>query len=101
MIIDGDRNVIHPAGSGAGGTEQGPARAERKIRPEDAVEISGEARAGTHKIWQPDLKPTESEMSATLNQVRAVLRERIRSGFYDSEGVLGTIAGKMLDLFGL
>ena len=100
MTIHGDRNVIHPAGI-AGSSPPGPAKAHRKTRPDDAVEISGEARAEASGITPLHLKPTESEINGTLNQIRTELRERIRTGFYDSEQVLGAIAGKMLDLFGL
>jgi hypothetical protein len=40
-------------------------------------------------------------MRASLDEVRACLRERIRDGYYDNEEILGSIACRMLDLFGL
>jgi len=102
LKVSGDHNVIPPAGGKAGGPERGSAKVRREVRPDDAVEISAKAKAATQSyVGKPGLNDTESEMSAALNQVRARLQERIRSGFYDSEEVLGSIANRMLDLFGL
>ena len=101
MMINGDHNVIPPVGKEAGALEQGLAKVRRGTRPDDAVEISGRTKAGAHEIRQPVHNSSEGGMSDTLQQVRAQLQERIRNGFYDNEEVLGSIASKMLDLFGL
>jgi len=102
LKINGDHNVIRPAGGKTGGPEQGPGKVRREARPEDAVEISGQAKAAPQSYaGKPVRNSTEGGMSDTLKQVRAQLQERIRSGFYDNEEVLGSIANTMLDLFGL
>lgn len=102
MIINGNHTVIPPVGGKTGDPERGPAKVRREARPDDAVEISAKAKAATQShVDKPGLNDTENEMGATLNQVRAQLQERIRSGFYDREEVLGSIANRMLDLFGL
>ena len=101
-MINGDHNVIPPVGGKTGGPEREPAKVRRDARPDDAVEISGRADMATRSsAGTPGLSNADGEMGATLNQVRAQLQQRIGSGFYDSEEVLGSIASKMLDLFGL
>jgi hypothetical protein len=100
LMINGDRNVIPPVGGATGGPER--AKVRRDMRPGDAVEISDQAKAATQSNAGPSgPRAADSEMGATLNRVHTQLQERIRSGFYDSEEVLGSIANKMLDLFGL
>ena len=102
MMINGDHNVIPPVGKETGAREQGPAKVRRGTRSDDAVEISGRAKAAAQSsAGKPGPNGIDSEMGATLNRVHTQLQERIRSGFYDSEEVLGSIANKMLDLFGL
>jgi hypothetical protein len=101
-MINGDHNVIPPVGGKTGGPEQGPAKARRETRPDDAVEISGRAKAAEQSHpGKPGASNTTGEMGATLSRVRTQLHERIKTGFYDSEEVLESIANKMLDLFGL
>jgi len=102
LIINGDHNAIPPVGSKTGDPDRGPAKARRDTQPNDVVEISGRANAATQSnTGKPGPGGAYSEMGATVNRVRTQLQERITSGFYDSEEVLGRIAGKMLDLFGL
>ena len=45
MKINGDHNVIRPAGGKTGGPERELGKVRREARPEDAVEISGQAKA--------------------------------------------------------
>lgn len=101
MKINGDHSVLPPVEGKGSGPERGPGKIRRDSRPGDAVEISGRAKVAAHEIGRPDIEKAVGEMKSSLNQLRALLQERTRNGFYDSDEVLGSVAEKILDLFGL
>lgn len=102
MKINGNQKVAHPVDAKSGGLGQGPVEVRQSGRPGDAVEISGHAKAATGQAaCRRGPGAACGDMGATLERVRAELQQRINSGFYDSEDVLGSIANSMLDLFGI
>jgi len=100
--INGDNEVAAPAGATPGRAGRGPAKARQDSRQGDALEISGETGGAARTLVdKPGIRGAGSEIGATLKRVRVELNQRIRSGFYDSDEVLASIAESMLDLFGL
>jgi hypothetical protein len=102
MIINGDHSIVPPADRRASVPEPQGRRGSRRPRPEDVVEISDAARGmSAAQAEKPAPLASGENMRLTLYQVRGQLQERIRGGFYDSEGVLSDIASRILDVFGL
>ena len=99
MRINGENNAITRGERSAGGAEHRNSRVRGDTRPGDAVDISRRSAASTPGRGTP--RAAEGGMDATVGKVHARLQERIRSGFYDTDEVLGSIASRVLDLFGL
>lgn len=99
MRISGDNNAIPAVGQRAEDQEHVTPRVRGSARAGDTVEISGRSDAAGSGKGRRDIG--ETGMNATLNKVHARFQERIRSGFYDTDEVLGSIASRVLDLFGL
>ena len=101
MKIDGEHGIVPPIESKTGRPEPEPAKVRRDRLPADAVEISVEGKAATNPTGRPRAGDAGNRMKSGVTQVRTRLQERIRNGFYDGDDVLQSVAGKILDLFGL
>ena len=99
MRINGENNAITRGGRRAEGSEHGNSRVRGYTRRGDAVDIS--QRSDAPIPGRGARRAAETGMDATVGKVHARLQERIRSGFYDTDEVLGSIASRVLDLFGL
>jgi hypothetical protein len=98
LKIAGDANTIRQAQERSPNPELLPAKA-RRIPRNDDLEISGSP--GDAARVSAKRNQTGPGIDAAVRQVQNLLHDRIESGFYDNEAVLGEIAGKILDLLGL
>ncbi len=99
MRIEGDHRVMPPVEKPNDTSRQRRLKDKGQARNRDVVEISDTAkhlRAGT--IDGVSGSSSTSDTESSLPQIMTAIRERIRTGFYDSEEVLGQIAGRIVDL---
>ena len=101
MKIDGENNVIPPIRRNTDGPKPERTKAHGDKRPDDAVEISDRGKLANGRSGRPGVSDADGRMRLTIDQVRTRLQERIRSGFYDNDDILQSVAGDLLDLFGL
>jgi hypothetical protein len=101
LKVDGNQKAISAAGGRPGGSQAVPVRPKRQSRPADALEISDQAKPNAGRPAVRIGVDKAENAGSTFDLVRARLQERIRNDFYANDEVLGVIAGKMLDLFGL
>lgn len=96
MLIRGDNNVIQPFGN------QEPIANERvdkrDSRPGSAKPIESD-QVCSRSVDEVSGESCSLEKAAF--QTKTQIRQRIESGFYQSEHVIRRIAEKLLDLFGL
>lgn len=99
MRIEGNHRAMPPVEKADDTNRQRRLKDKGRARNRDAVEISDTAkhlRAGTTDGVSGSSSTSSTESS--LPQTMTAIRERIRTGFYDSEEVLGQIARRIVDL---
>ena len=101
MTIRGDHNVVSSLNRAIGPGTGDRVSHRRKARAGDAVEISKAARnLRGEKTLGSRHAGRASGADGGASVVRTQIRQRVRTGFYESEEVLRQIADRLVGLFG-
>jgi hypothetical protein len=102
LVIRGEHSVIPPAGKGADPCSRPQPGVRVGPRGKDTLEISERSKhLNSEQTVDPGGVRQASSMESGVSRIRAEIRHRVKSGFYDSEEVLNRVAQRLLDLFGL
>jgi hypothetical protein len=101
-MIRGNHNVIPPVDRSRDPGSRERTERRRQTKTGDILEISGDAKQlnACKKGEARGAQPVD-RLEKGVSRIRAEIQERIRTGFYESEEVLGHVARQILDLFGL
>ena len=89
MRIEGNHRAIRPVDNGDEAIRQGRLKGGGQVRRADAVEISDSAK---------QLHAEAAGKATGFHPSITTIRERSRSGFYDTDEVMRLVARRIIDL---
>jgi hypothetical protein len=99
LRIEGEHRVMPPVEMADDTNRQDRLKDKGQARHQDIVEISETAKhLHAETTDRVSGSGSRSDVEGSLPQIMTAIRERIRTGFYDSEEVLGQIARRIVDL---